>query len=115
MEAAAHSLEISPVSGMVKSNREYNSSFGFESRERGASGDQPRGTLVGHIGPGPFDQHQHAVAESDQVQDVDEYPEEPGEEAGEVQSAEVGDRGGATNGRQVSLVQIDEEIGRAHV
>src|SRR2546429_393730 len=43
--------------------------------------------IVPHVVPGPGCERADAVAESDQVVDVDEEPGQPSEEAGEFQSA----------------------------
>ena len=44
------------------------------------SGDQARAALVADVGPRPLEHDDEAVAEADQVEDVDEAPDEPGGE-----------------------------------
>src|SRR3954471_1129146 len=49
-----------------------------------------RGARVREIGPGPVDEHDEPAAESDQEIDVQQQPEPPGEDAGELQSRQLG-------------------------
>ncbi len=42
--------------------------------------DEPHPSLERQVRPCPFAKHRHAVAESDERDDVDEQPEQPGEE-----------------------------------
>src|SRR5205814_3431257 len=42
--------------------------------------DQARASAVGHEAPAPADQHDQAVVEACQVDDVDAQPDQPGEE-----------------------------------
>src|SRR4051812_30106125 len=60
--------------------------------------DQPRAALVREVGPRPFRDHEKAVAEADEEENVDREPGDPGEEAAQFQESEIGDGGGAADG-----------------
>ena len=55
--------------------------IGTPAGQVGAAGDQARATFVGDIGPGPLDENQEAIAETDEKENVDEQPRQPGDEA----------------------------------
>ena len=50
---------------------------------RARSVSEPRAVLAGEVGPGPLDHDAEAVHEGRQLGDVDEDPQEPGQEAAE--------------------------------
>src|SRR5678809_756191 len=58
----------------------------------GAENDA-RATLVGEIGPGPVDEHDEPAAESDQEVDVQQQPEPPRDDAGELEIRQLRDGG----------------------
>src|SRR5262245_7748430 len=55
----------------------------------GAPRDQTRAELVADVGPRPLDEDEQSVAEPDELEDVDEGPEEPRRKAGESQPGQV--------------------------
>src|SRR4029078_668885 len=80
---------------------------------RGAAlGDQPDGTLVGHVGPRPLHHHQDAVSEADQIEDVDEQPEEPADEALQLRHREIAARRGASDGGHVAEIRVVDRAER---
>jgi hypothetical protein len=55
-----------------------------------------------------LDYDEDAVLESDEEEDVDEEPGEPGEESGDVDFAELGYGGGSADGGQGTFVPVVE-------
>ena len=76
------------------------------------SGYQSGRALVGEIGPRPLENDDEPIAESDQEEDVDKEPGEPGEESRKLDPAEVRHRRGAADGRQAAAVQVVKGLGR---
>ena len=70
--------------------------------------------MVGEVRPGPLQDHQDAVAEADEEEDVDGQPGGPGNEAAEFDAPEIGDSRGAADRGERSFVAVAEgEGGRA--
>ena len=80
----------------------------FPAGEVGAAGDEACSAFVGHVGPGPLNKDEQAVSESDEEEDVNEEPGEPGEESGDVDFAELGDGSGASDGGEGTFVPVME-------
>lgn len=80
-----------------------------------AAGDEADASLVGGPCPSPLEHDEETVAESDEVEDVNECPEEPCEEAAEAEASEVCDGGGAADGGEVSEVPVSEGLARSPV
>lgn len=74
----------------------------------GAAGDEAGAAFVGHVRPCPLNENEQAVAESDEIENVNEEPGEPGEESGDVNAAEFGDGGGASDGGDGAFVPVVE-------
>src|SRR4051794_19853364 len=75
----------------------------FYSRSRSGLlrvGDEARAALEGEVAPRPLHHHQQAIAKADEEQQMDEQPRHPRDEARDVDPAEVGDSGGASDGRE---------------
>ena len=70
--------------------------------------DEPGAAIVGDVGPGPLDHHQQPVAESDQEEDMDEEPHQPGQVARELPSTELGNGRASADGGEHPLVAITE-------
>src|ERR1044072_6793411 len=70
--------------------------------------DDARGARVGEIGPGPVDQHYEPAAEPDQEINVQQQPEPPGEDPGELESRQLRNRGMAANGGERAPVRVTE-------
>src|ERR1700693_6202940 len=68
--------------------------------------DEARAPLPGHIRPRPLEQDDEPVAESDEIEDVDEAPEEPGGETGEPDPPEVRDGRASSEDGQVPRVAV---------
>jgi hypothetical protein len=64
--------------------------------------DQASSTLEGEIGPEPAHGHQKAVVEADQQIDVGDPPDEPGDEALELEAAPMHHRRVAADHRQIA-------------
>ena len=73
-----------------------------------APGDEPGASIVGEVGPRPSEQHDEAVPEPDQEEDVDEQPGHPGQPSRELDDVQVGDAGRAADRRERPLVAIAE-------
>src|SRR5215831_6559788 len=74
--------------------------------------EDPCPAVVRHERPSPLNHDEQAVAETDQEHDVDEQPGQPGEEPGGLEPADVGDRPGAADRGQHSLVRVAERLGK---
>src|SRR5258707_9202162 len=70
--------------------------------------DQPHAALEGDVIPQPGERHDEAVADLDQEIDVHQAPEQPAEEAGELEPAELHHGRMAADGREIALVAIVE-------
>src|SRR5579864_5110782 len=81
-------------------------------REIGASCNQPRAALVGHIRPEPLDHHNEPVAEADQEKDVYEQPAQPCKITRDVQAPELCDCRRPADGSQAPFVHIVEIFSR---
>src|ERR1700693_4133353 len=68
--------------------------------------DEARAPLPGHIRPRPLEQDDEPVAEADEVEDVDEAPEEPGGETGKPDPSEVCDGRAPSEDGQVPRVAV---------
>src|SRR5215831_17223045 len=71
-------------------------------------GDEPGAALEGDVVPQPDERDQEAVADLDQEEDVDHAPEQPAEEAGQLDAAELHHGGVAADGGEVALVAVAE-------
>src|SRR5262252_6444700 len=80
--------------------------YRLPARQIGAAGNQPCSALIRQIRPRPLDQHDDAIAESDQKEDVHEQPCHPGDESRDVNLAELRDPCRAPDGRQAAFVEI---------
>src|ERR1700674_1951014 len=81
---------------------------GIAPRALGAADDEPGAALKGEIRPQPAQRDDQAVAEADQVIDVRQRPDQPGDEAAQVNPAEVDHRRLAPDGGEVAVVAIAE-------
>src|SRR5262249_5091505 len=70
--------------------------------------DEAGAALVGEVRPRPLHHDDAAVAEADEVEDVHEAPQEPGNEAGEAQAGDLGDRLRPPDDRHRALVDVVE-------
>src|SRR6266536_6679651 len=71
-------------------------------------GDEPCAAAVRGEAERPADDDEDTVLEADEVPEVDDQPGDPGDQAAEPQPLDVGDRGGAADGREVPLVAVTE-------
>src|SRR2546422_1638269 len=71
-------------------------------------GDQPRASAIGEVRPRPLEQHQHAVAEADQEEDVHEDPDQPREESAEMELPDVSHGLAAADDRELAFVPVAE-------
>src|SRR5207244_4538428 len=70
--------------------------------------DQPRAAAMRREADEPADEHEDAVLEADEVEEMDEEPGDPGEEAAELQAPQVSDRGRASDRGEVAFVVVAE-------
>src|SRR6266566_3136119 len=68
--------------------------------------NQARSTLVSEIRPCPLNQYDNPIAESDEKENVDEKPGQPGNEAGNMKFPKVSDGGGATDSGETAFVHV---------
>ena len=61
------------------------------------SGDEACGTTAEKVIPTPLHQDQQTVVELHQVEEVDEQPQQPGQEARNVHPTQVGNRSGSAD------------------
>jgi hypothetical protein len=74
----------------------------------GRAGDEASATAEGEVFKAPLDKDLDATLELHDVQEMDEEPDEPGEEARDMQTENVGDGPGTTDDRHIALVEIVE-------
>ena len=76
--------------------------FGVLHRRHGddsrLAGDEPRCPLVRQVAPGPLEHDDDAIAKSDEKQNVNEQPRQPGDESRDMDFAKLRDAGGAADG-----------------
>jgi hypothetical protein len=72
------------------------------------AGDQAGAAAEGKVKEAPLDQDEDAALEFNDVDEVDEEPDEPGDETGHVDAENVGDGGGAADDGHVAFVEIFE-------
>ena len=70
------------------------------------TGNQANGSLVREIRPRPLDEHDEAIAEADQIEDVHEEPDQPADQAAQPEPPEIGNRRGPANRSQVAEIVI---------
>src|SRR5690242_1745617 len=76
------------------------------------AGDQARAAIVSEVTEPPADEDNQAVLEIDQVHQVDEKPQQPRDDATEVQFPQVGNGGLSTDDRECAFVEIVERLDR---
>ena len=74
----------------------------------GFAGDEAGAAAEGEVLETPLDENLNATLELNDVHQMDEEPDEPGEKTGDVQTENIGDGSGATNDGHVSFVEIME-------
>jgi len=74
----------------------------------GGAGDKASATTESEIFETPLDENLDAALKLNDVHEMDEQPDAPGEETGDVQTENVGDSGGAADDSHVSLIEIVE-------
>src|SRR6266550_4117451 len=75
-------------------------------------GNQSHPRLIGEICIRPFDQHHEPVAESNQVHDVNEQPQEPRQSSAESHKTKIGDGARAADRGEITLVPVVEILPR---
>src|ERR1044071_6064617 len=74
------------------------------------SRNQACSAFIGQIRPGPLNQNDQAIAETDQEKYVNRQPRQPGKKTGDVNLSEIGYRGGAPDCGQTPFVPIVEGL-----
>ena len=74
----------------------------------GFAGDEAGAAIESEVEKAPLDEDDDAALEFDDVDEVDEEPKAPGNEAGNVDPKNVGDGGGAPDYGHVAFVEIFE-------
>ena len=74
----------------------------------GFTGDEASAAAEGEVLETPLDENLNAALELNDVHEMDEEPDEPSEETGDVQSENIGDGSGASDNGHVALVEIME-------
>src|SRR5215471_438824 len=74
----------------------------------GFTGDEARAAAEGEVFETPLNENLNATLKLNEVHEMDEEPDEPSEETGDVQSENIGDGRGATDDGHVALVEIVE-------
>ena len=72
------------------------------------TGDEASAAAEGEVLETPLNENLNAALELNDVHEMDEEPDEPSEEAGDVQAENIGDGSGATDNGHVALVEIVE-------
>src|SRR4051812_39754155 len=70
--------------------------------------DQSRPAAARREAEGPADEDEQAVLGADEIEEVDEQPRQPGEEAAELHALDVGDRRGPADGGEIAFVAVAE-------
>src|SRR4030095_6301548 len=74
-------------------------------------GDQSDLVLVKEVIPGPVDEHQNAIAKTNQTIDVQEDPDHPGDESAERHTPNARDRRIASDGGKQARIFIMKRLG----
>jgi len=75
-------------------------------------GDEAGTSGVGEVGPGPLEEDEDAVAESNEEVEVNEGPGQPCRCAAELKAFEIGNAGVASDGGEAAFVEIPEVLWR---
>src|SRR5215471_2247883 len=73
-------------------------------------GDQAGATAEGQVEKAPVHHHENAALKFDNVEEVDEDPDEPGDKTGDVKTKDIGNGGEAADDGHVTLVEIFERL-----
>src|SRR5689334_17456630 len=76
------------------------------------AGDEAGAAIESEVAPQPGHPDGEAVAESGEEPDVDDTPQQPGDEAGDPDMAEIGNRAAATDRRHAAGIAIAETAWR---
>jgi hypothetical protein len=74
----------------------------------GFTGDEASAAAEGEVLETPFNENLDATLKLNDVHEMDEEPDEPGEKTGDVQTENVGDGSGAADDGHVALIEIAE-------
>jgi hypothetical protein len=77
------------------------------------AGNETHPALIREVGVRPLQQHAHTVAEADEIQNVDEEPDDQRDEAGQVKMSKVRNRLGAPDGCKVALSYVSGSAARS--
>src|SRR6266852_9629940 len=77
---------------------------------RRRAGDQSCATAESQILDGPLNKNQDTTLKLDNIHQVDERPDQPGRQAGNLQAEDVGHSRRPPNDRQISLIEILESL-----
>src|SRR5258705_13374147 len=70
--------------------------------------DEPDAPLPRHVRRGPLDHDDEAVAETDQLEDVEKKPRKPGERSREPEAADISNGRPPADDRHVAPVVVDK-------
>ena len=79
-----------------------------ESVVDGRARDQPGAAAEGEVEESPLDKDENTALELDDIQEVNEKPDEPSGQTGDMEAEDVGNRGGAANHGKVAFVEVAE-------
>jgi hypothetical protein len=74
--------------------------------------NQPRVSVARQVAPGPLDRDQDTALKLHDVQDVDEQPRQPADQARHVESTDLPYRRPTTDGCQAALIMVAERTNR---
>jgi len=80
---------------------------------RDIAGDESGAAVEGEVEKAPLYEYDDAALEFDDVDQMDEEPDAPGNETGNVDAENIGDGGGAADDSHVAFVEIFERRQRA--
>jgi len=78
-------------------------------------GDDANSPAVGEVGDGPLEHHEQPIAKTDEKEDVDAQPQQPGEQTGEAEHLQIGDGEGAADDGKVALIRVAKRRGRRQI
>src|SRR6266404_304568 len=104
---SVHFTPSAPLPALAVRPRPFSSGAALRGRIcRSFAGDQARATAEGQVFESPLNENDDATLKLHNVNQVNEEPHQPGEQAGDVDAENICNRGRASDYRHLALIEI---------
>ena len=86
-EPARRPLRAPPQKQSVSAGRPFERPAPY--KLPGVAGNEPRSLLIGYVRPRPLKQHEEAIVECDEIEDVHHNPHQPSKETTELEASDL--------------------------